>query len=79
MFYVYIIKSLKNGRFYVGSTGNLERRLDEHNSGQSRYTKLTSPFVLVHSETYATKQEAVRRELFLKSGRGREWIYKNFR
>ncbi|OGY63932.1 MAG: endonuclease [Candidatus Harrisonbacteria bacterium RIFCSPLOWO2_02_FULL_41_11] len=79
MFYVYILKSLKNGRFYIGSTNNLERRLNEHNSGKSKYTSLTRPFVLIFKEEYLSRSEAMRREKFLKSGRGREWIYINFR
>jgi len=79
MFYVYILKSLKNGRFYIGSTNNLERRLNEHNSGKSKYTSLTRPFVLIFKEEYLSCSEAMRREKFLKSGRGREWIYINFR
>ncbi len=78
MFYVYILKSLKNNRYYTGSTDNLERRIEEHNSGQSKYTKLTIPFILIYKEVYPTRIEAVRRELYLKSGKGREWIKSRF-
>lgn len=74
MFYTYVLKSLKNSRFYIGSTNNLQRRLKEHNSGQSKYTKLTAPFILIYQETFQTRKNAVRRELFLKSGKGREWL-----
>jgi len=68
MYYTYILKSLKNNRFYTGSTNNLKRRLAEHNSGSSKYTRLTRPFVLIYQESYNTRKEAVQRELFLKSG-----------
>jgi len=78
MFFVYILKSLKNNRNYIGSTNNPERRLQEHNSGESKYTSLTRPFKLIHSEIFNTRDEAVKRELFLKSGKGREWIKANF-
>lgn len=74
MFYIYVLKSLKNGRFYTGSTNDLERRLVEHNSGQSKYTKHTAPFELVHKEEYLTKSEAYKREMYLKTGRGREFV-----
>lgn len=74
MFFVYILKSRRNGRFYTGSTNDVTRRLKEHNSGQSKYTKHTAPFELVYKEDYKTKSQAYRRELFLKSGKGRKFI-----
>ncbi|MDP3052398.1 MAG: GIY-YIG nuclease family protein [bacterium] len=55
----------------------IERRLKEHNFGESKYTKLTKPFVLIYKEEYQTRKEAVQRELFFKSGKGREWIKNN--
>lgn len=79
MFYVYILRSLVNGRFYIGSTNNLERRIYEHNNGKSKYTSLTKPFALIHEEKHPNRREAAQRERFLKSGKGREWIYKSFR
>ena len=74
MFYVYVLKSLKNGRFYTGSTNNIERRFIEHNSGQTKYTRIAGPFELVYKESYITNLEAVRREKFLKTGKGREFL-----
>ena len=74
MWYVYVLQSLKNERLYIGSTNNLERRLSEHNSGKSRYTRSTRPFELVYQEDYGERIEARRRELFLKSGKGREFL-----
>ena len=74
MSYVYVLKSLKNGRLYTGSTNDLERRLSEHESGRSTYTKHAGPFELVYKEEYATRTEACRRELFLKTGKGREFL-----
>ena len=72
MYCVYVLKSLKNSRLYTGSTNNIERRLEEHNSGGSKYTRFTRPFVLVYKEEFETRSEAYKRELFLKSGKGRE-------
>ena len=74
MFFVYVLKSLRNNRLYTGSTNNLERRLHEHNSGQTKYTSYAGPFELIYQETYNTRVEAGKRERFLKSGRGREFL-----
>ncbi len=74
MFCVYILQSQSTGKRYVGQTSNLERRLDAHNQELSRYTKGRGPWVLVYSETYNTRSEAIVREKFLKSGKGREII-----
>jgi putative endonuclease len=71
---VYVLKSLVNNRFYTGSTNDLERRLEEHNRGKSKYTRLTRPFVLVYKEEYHSRVEARRRERFLKTGKGREFL-----
>jgi len=68
---VYVLRSSRNGRLYTGSTNDLERRLSEHQRGHSVYTRHAGPFELVYSEEYETRLEARRRELFLKSGRGR--------
>ena len=78
MFYVYVLRSLKNGRLYIGSTGDLERRLREHNMDQSKYTRFTRPLVLIHNETFGTLSQARKRERMLKGGQGREWIKKRF-
>ncbi len=74
MYYVYVLKSLKNGRFYTGSTDNVDRRFNEHNSGGSKYTRLTKPFELVYKEEFKTRSEACQRELFFKSGKGRDLL-----
>ncbi len=78
MFYVYVLKSEKNNRFYIGSTNNLERRVKEHNSGQSTYTRSTRPFRLIYQEEFSNLSEARKRERQLKGGQGREWLKDNF-
>lgn len=64
--FVYILKSLKDNKFYVGMTLNLEKRLREHNSGQVRSTKYRRPLNLIYSERYRTQREAFKRERELK-------------
>ncbi len=74
MYYIYILRSLKNSRLYTGSTEDLNKRLNQHNTGISKYTRLTRPFELLYTETYNTRSEAVKRETYLKTGKGREEI-----
>jgi len=70
MCYVYVIRSLKNKRYYIGSTNNLERRLKEHNHNKIKSLKNKGPFVLVYKEEYKTLREARQRERKIKSYKG---------
>jgi putative endonuclease len=63
---VYILRSLKNYTYYIGSTNNLNRRLTEHHEGRSKYTKYILPIVLVFSQEYSTLKLARSKELWLK-------------
>jgi putative endonuclease len=62
----YIPQSLWTGRFYVGSTVDLERRLEEHQRGHSPATRGRGPWRLVYQESFPSLLEARRRELQLK-------------
>jgi len=66
MFYVYVIKSKKDGTLYIGLTEDLRKRFSEHNQGLSRYTKSRRPFALVYYEAYASEKDARMRERKLK-------------
>ncbi|MGH9778613.1 MAG: GIY-YIG nuclease family protein [Candidatus Acidiferrales bacterium] len=68
---VYVLRSEVTGKRYVGSTGNLEARLQEHSRGKVRATKGGRPWRLVYKEEFTTNAEARRRELSLKNGQGR--------
>ncbi len=72
MFHVYILRSEATGRLYVGSTGDLERRVAEHNMGKATATKHWGPWVLVYKEGYPNRGSAMRRERYFKTGRGRD-------
>ena len=76
MFYVYAIKSLLKNYIYVGMTEDLERRLEEHNAGKARSTKAYRPFKIIFSEIQPDSVEARKREKFLKSGIGKEFLKK---
>ncbi len=68
---IYISQSEKDGRYYIGSTDNIEERIKRHNKGYSRYTKGKGPFKLVYKETYSTRSGAKKREYYLKSLKSR--------
>jgi putative endonuclease len=66
MYYVYILKSKKNGRLYTGFTNDLKQRFKDHNAGKSSYTKNNRPYVLVYYEAYSSEKDARTRERMLK-------------
>jgi len=65
--YVYILKSEKTERYYVGSCEDLDERFKRHNNGRNKATKLGMPWKLIYSESFLTKHEAYRREFQIKS------------
>jgi len=73
-YFIYVLKSKSYNNFYIGSTQDIENRIREHNSGRCRYTKGRIPWVLVYSEEFSTRSEAMKREKFLKGGKGREFL-----
>jgi len=66
MFYVYALKSLKDGSIYIGCTNNLRRRVEEHNKGEGKSTKHRAPFELIYYEAYKSEKDAKYREHNLK-------------
>ena len=71
-FWTYVLRSEITSRLYVGSCADLNDRLYRHNSGQSKATMHGVPWKLVHSEPFETRSDAVRREQFFKTGKGRD-------
>jgi len=76
MVYVYILKSIKYPKTYVGSTINFNKRFQEHNNGQSIFTKRYKPWKLVYKEKYKDLNDARAREKYFKSAAGRRLIKK---
>lgn len=74
MYYVYALKSINRNYIYVGLTNNLQRRVNEHNSGYNKTTKPYAPFVLIFHKKFPTRQEARNNEKYLKSGVGKEFL-----
>ena len=75
MFFTYVLFSIKFDKIYIGQTSNINKRILEHNSGLSRYTKSYTPWKLIHSEEFYTRSEAMKREKELKTQKGREFIW----
>ena len=74
MYYVYILQSKKNGRYYIGSTNNIDRRLSEHNSGQTKSLRYIKPLALVYAVKFNTRTEACREEQRIKQQKSRKYI-----
>ena len=68
--FVYVLKSLKDQKYYIGETADIQARLDFHNKGLQRSTKGRTPFKLVYSEEFETRSEALKREKEIKSWKG---------
>jgi len=66
MFYLYVLKSLKDGQSYIGSTNDLRKRLAEHNTGKVLSTKPRAPLELIYYEAYKSEKDARLREASLK-------------
>ena len=71
MYYFYVLR-FKNGKLYKGYTNNLERRIEEHKLGKSKFTSLQGEFRLVFYEAYVNKRDAEEAERYFKTGHGRE-------
>jgi len=79
MFCVYILKSLSNFSYYVGSCSNITERVNLHNKGLVASTKRYIPWELKYKEEYKTLSEARKREMQIKSWKKRSMIEKIFK
>ena len=77
MFYVYVLRS-DAGKFYIGYSSDLRRRMKEHQSRRVLTTK-SAHYELVYYEAYKNKADAVGREVFLKSGSGHRFLKKQLK
>jgi putative endonuclease len=75
-YYTYILKSKIKDKYYIGYCEDLTKRLEKHNSGNSRSTKSYIPWEIVYYEEYSTKSEAIKREYALKRIRNKEVLLK---
>ena len=71
---VYAISSKRTNYIYVGLTDNLDRRFNQHNTGKEKTTRPYAPFKLIFTEKFASRPAARKKEKFLKSGCGKEFL-----
>ena len=74
MYYVYVLQSKKDKKWYTGFTADLRKRFKQHNDNESTYTKGRGPFELIYYEAYKDKIDARSREKQLKSGPGKRYL-----
>lgn len=73
-YYVYVLRSLVDRRFYVGLTSDLAARLQAHNAGLVSSTKLRVPLELVYWEGCLNRSDAAQREKYLKTAWGKRYL-----
>lgn len=73
-FYTYVLKSRKDGKLYTGCTSALQERLEQHNNGLVYSTRHRRPLELIYFEACLGKDDAFRRERYLKTGMGKRYI-----
>ena len=72
MNYIYVLKSKKDGKLYIGCTSNIENRVRYHNEGKVFSTKGRRPLVLIFKEEYLDKYEAFKKERYYKTAKGKK-------
>jgi len=74
MYYVYVLRSIKNERWYTGYTSDLRKRFAQHQRGESSYTKKHVPYELIYYEACINEGDAMAREKYLKTGMGKRYL-----
>ncbi|HCC22810.1 TPA: excinuclease ABC subunit C [Candidatus Falkowbacteria bacterium] len=70
-YYVYVLQSLKDNKFYIGYSAEVDRRVLEHQRGENVSTAKRLPMILVFYEAYLSKKDALRREKYFKTTKGK--------
>jgi len=78
-YYVYVLRSQKDGNLYTGYTSDLERRIREHEGGEVDSTKMRRPLDLIYFEACLNRSDATRREKYLKTSWGKRYIKSRLR
>ncbi|NQT29977.1 MAG: GIY-YIG nuclease family protein [Candidatus Saganbacteria bacterium] len=73
-YFVYILRSQKDGKLYIGQTANLEDRIKRHNEGRVMSTKTRRPLELMHCEEFGDRSSAIKRESHFKSLKNPQYL-----
>jgi putative endonuclease len=73
-YYTYVLKSVKDGKFYIGWTNDLKNRLKQHSMGRVEATRDRLPLTLEYYEACLDKDQAIAREKYFKTGFGRHFL-----
>lgn len=79
MYYTYILKSIKDGKFYAGSTANLKKRFQRHTAGLVLSTRERRPLILIYYEACLDKSDAMKRERYFKTYHGKIYLAKRLK
>ena len=75
MYFVYVLQSKKDHKWYTGSANDLRKRFKEHSDGRVLSTRRRGPFDLIYYEACLNEQDARQREKYLKSGPGKRYLH----
>jgi putative endonuclease len=67
MYYVYVLRINKSGRYYIGQTQNLSKRLEKHARGETKSIKNREEFEVIYIEKHPSRADAMKREKEIKS------------
>jgi len=79
MYYVYVLQSLKDRKFYTGYTEDLKLRFEQHQKGKVESTKNRRPLILIYYEACLSQEDALRREKYLKTYHGKMFLRKRLK
>jgi putative endonuclease len=79
MFYTYVLLSERDGHFYTGCTSDLKKRVHQHQTGEARATASRRPLSLIYYEACLNRDDALRRERFLKTTKGKRFLKNRLR
>jgi putative endonuclease len=74
MYYIYVLQSEKDNKFYVGFTKDLKQRFEQHQKGQVDSTKDRMPLTLIYYEACISQEDATKREKYFKTYHGRMFL-----
>lgn len=74
MYYVYVLLSFRDKKFYIGFSEDVKKRLEDHNAGRNTSTKTRRPLKLIYFEAHLCKKDALRREFYFKTAKGKSTL-----